>query len=109
MTNNVTDTEKGQWIKWYFPNEASIAVNNSVQHLKKNGLWLCKGCSRELSGASAISRRMDCGSVRDVPVSYLGHLPKKNGLWLCKGCSRELSGASAKEEWIVALYSTGII
>ena len=75
MTNNVTDTEKGQWIKWYFTNEASMAVNNSVQHLKKNGLLLCRGCSRELSGAVA----------------------KYNGLWLCKGCSRELSGAVAKE------------
>ena len=58
MTNNVADTEKVTVEKVisqirYFTNEASIAVNNSVQHLKKSGLWLCKGCSSELPGAFA--------------------------------------------------------
>ena len=34
--------------------EAWININNSVDHLKKSGLGLCKECSSELSGAFAI-------------------------------------------------------
>ena len=51
MPNKVTDTEKVtvEKVIRYFTNGAWIAVNNCVEHLKKNRLRICRGCSSKLS------------------------------------------------------------
>ena len=86
MPNKVSDKENVTLEKVirYFTKEAWIAVNKSVKQLKENGMWLCKGCSTELSGAFAICCDC-CLEWYDRKCAGLKMQPKSK-LWFCRSC-----------------------